>query len=195
MLSIALTATSAQAAITFAFSVSGNDVVLTVSGALDLTGLTETTISASLGATPLMSTNRLQVGSGSNAAVNAWNMTLQNDAIDANPTVNPTIDFWQSGAGYSNSIRFEEDNNRMLIDDAFQPGDTLNVAATHTFANVTLADLGLTAGQNTLWFRNTNVVGDAGNVYVTAIPEPSVTVLLGGLALFALVRRRPGVTR
>ena len=79
------------------------------------------------------------------------------------------------------------------MDDAINSGDTLTVTSTHTFAGTLFSDFGLAQGDNIVWLENTNITsGDAGQVIVTAIPEPSSLALLGlgGLAMAMLVRRR-----
>ncbi len=178
-----------EAAITYAFSVSGNDVILDISGSLDLTGLTETVLAPTLGADLFIASGATEFGAGADVAANAWNLALQNDVFTTTTTqIFAAVDSWNSNASV---IRIEEANNRMFLDDSFQTGDTVTVTgAQFTFSNVDLSDFNLTAGQNTLWFQNSNATGTDGDVYVTAIPEPSTLALIGLGGLLCLRRRR-----
>ena len=99
------------------FSESGSDVVLNVSGSLDLTGLTEGNKNASLGATILLDTvnEQLQLGSGSSAPVNFFLLTVQNTTFSSTTNLIGTSDAWVSN---TNSIRFQQNNGQVLVDDA-----------------------------------------------------------------------------
>ena len=172
-------AQDADAAMVLTFSESGGDVILDASGSLDLTGLTESGKGASLGGTILLDTvnEQLQLGSGFDAPVNAYTLTVQNSVFSSTTNLFGTVDSWTSN---TNSIRFQQNNGQVLVDDEIESGDTITVTSTHTFAGRSFSDFGLTQGDTIVWLENTNIAsGDTGQVIVTAVipaPLPSLSL-------------------
>ena len=156
-----------DAEILLEFTEADGDVILYVSGTLDLTGLTESNRGASLGGATLLDTvnEQFQLGSGVAAPVNAFTLTVQNEVFSSTTDLFGTIDSWEAN---TNSIRFQQNNGQVLMDDEIEAGDVIEVTSTHTFSGLSFADFGLTQGDNIVWLENTNVDGDAGQVIVTA---------------------------
>lgn len=70
-------------------------------------------------------------------------------------------------------FRFQQNNGQVLVDDPFVASPAvITVDSAHTFEDTSLADLGLTAGQTTVWLENTNVSGSDGQIIVSTVPEP-----------------------
>ena len=180
-----------DASIILLFSQSGDDVILAATGSLSLEGLARTDLGASLGATNLLDTTneQLQIGSGTSAGVNRFTLSIINTPFNSSTNIIGSVDSWDSN---SNSIRFQQNNGFLLIDNAFETGDTLTVNSQITFPSRVLADFGLTAGTSVVFLENENATAN-NQVIVSAIPEPSTTILigLGGLAL--VLRRRKSV--
>lgn len=156
-----------DAEILLEFTEADGDVILYVSGTLDLTGLTESNKGAILGGATLLDTvnEQFQLGSGVAAPVNAFTLTVQNEVFSSTTDLFGTIDSWEAN---TNSIRFQQNNGQVLMDDEIEAGDVIEVTSTHTFSGLSFADFGLTQGDNLVWLENTNVDGDAGQVIVTA---------------------------
>ena len=169
-----------------------DDVVLTATGSLSLAGLTKSTAGASLGATNVLDTvnEQLQLGSGSNGAVDRFTLAVKNSPFNSATSLTGTLNNWTSN---SNSIRFQQNNGQLLVDDAIVAGDTLIVSSQVTFSNRTLADFGLTAGNVVLFLENesdgTAPAAD-GQVFVSTVPEPSSSILLGLGGVALILRRR-----
>ena len=167
-------ARDAHAGLVLDFTESDGNVILNVSGSLDLVGLTEGNKNASLGAETFLDTvnEQLQLGSGNSAPVNFFPLTVQNTTFSSSTNLFGTSDAWESN---TNSIRFQQNNGQVLVDDAIEPGDVIAVTSTHTFNGVTFADFGLTTGDDFVWLENTNAEGDAGQVIVRADAAPTYT--------------------
>ena len=165
-------ASEAEALMLLQFTESEGNVILTVSGSIDLTGLSEGTKNVALGGQTLLDTvnEQLQLGSGINEAVNFFSFTVQNNVFTSAGNILGTVNEWESN---TNSIRFQQNNGQVLVDDAVESGDVITVTSTHTFDGRTFADFGLTAGETTLWLENLNASGDDGKVIVTAGVEPA----------------------
>ena len=189
-LSLGLTDHS-KGAITLLFTQNGSDVVLTATGSLSLVGLTKTTAGATLGATNILdSTNeQLQIGSGTNQPVDRFTLVVKSLPFNSASNITGALNSWSSN---SNSIRFQQNNGYLLIDDAFAAGDTVTVDSQITFANRTLSEFGLIAGTSVVFLENESDAGPAadGQVIVTAVPEPTSAVLLGLGGLALILRRR-----
>ena len=189
------TAASTQAEIIISFDQVGDDVVATVSGSFDTTGLTENVAGASLGSNLIFSSNRWQGGDGANNfAVNNFTDVVEvNDFGGPASNTPATSATWTTGTpGFADSFRAEADNERIWIPDGFNAGDTFQVAGTLTYANQTFATLGLTAGTSTLWMQNQSVgvSGTDGDIRVNVVPEPGSLALMGLGGLCVLRRRR-----
>ena len=182
-------AQQASASMLLLFSESGSDVVLNVSGTLSLAGLSESSAGASLGGTIVLDSvnEQLQLGSGASAGVNRYVVSVENNVFASSESLVGTSDSWTSN---TNSIRFQQNNGQILVDDAIDEGDILTVTSTHTFAGRSLSDFGLTVGETTVWLENTNVTGEGRQVIVSAIPELSSSALLGLAGMVTLLRRR-----
>jgi len=182
-------AQQASASMLLLFSESGSDVVLNVSGTLSLAGLSESSAGASLGGTIVLDSvnEQLQLGSGASAGVNRYVVSVENNVFASSESLVGTSDSWTSN---TNSIRFQQNNGQILVDDAINEGDILTVTSTHTFAGRSLSDFGLTVGETTVWLENTNVTGEGRQVIVSAIPELSSSALLGLAGMVTLLRRR-----
>ena len=158
---------NANAQMLLEFCESDGDVILFVSGALDLTGVTESNKGASLGGVTLLDTvnEQLQLGSGFDAPVNAFTLTVQTEVFSSTTDLFGSVDSWEAD---SNSIRFQQNNGQVLLDDEIETGEVVSVTSTHTFIGVSFSDFGLTQGDRIVWLENTNVDGEAGQVIVTA---------------------------
>ena len=189
-----------EAVMFVSFSQSGSDVILNVSGSLDLSGLdNEQNNGINFGANDQFNTNgQLQIGAGSNVPLNKWTLTQISTPVSIGTNIDGFVLSWD-GANNAGAIRFQQNNGQIAVDDAFgtQGGDTLgttvNVTSQHAFVGKTLADFGLTVGTNVLWMENESSVvqGDDGKVFlVVAVPEPSSTALLGLGGLALMLRRR-----
>ncbi len=179
LFSFALLTAAAPAALTLSIQEVGADVVINVSGNLDLTGATltnETSSVFSVYVNPTSSAVTTQSGNADNYA------TI--DVFDVVPDSLGTGGFTGGGSGSGDVFSVTEFS--LFLPDGYVSGNALSGSS--TFSNATLASLGFTVGDYQ-WVLKSGDTIDA----TVAVPEPSVFVL--GLATLAGCtagrRRRP----
>jgi hypothetical protein len=179
---LALTATSAQAAVILQFEESGGNVTATLTGTIDLTGLTrhgndDSGFTGSLG-----NGSSLYVLKGAPAPHDRY----ANAGTATASGLTATPDSLSGGSfGYAGSAFFP-DGPTPLNDPAYAPSGTF------TWTGKTLADIGLdalTTTPTTVW-TITEAGGSGDTIQFALVPEPSTTALLGLGGLALILRRR-----
>ncbi|YCM46978.1 PEP-CTERM sorting domain-containing protein (plasmid) [Verrucomicrobiaceae bacterium 227] len=183
------TAQNSEAVITVAFEETGGDVVATISGELDLTGLTRGIDDnlGSRGVSAYTSTRLLQIGTSGDGG--SFDRYSDGTHVAFTLSMAPSSHTISETFGYTG-------------DQLYVPGATpLNASAytpaagmTMTWSGMSLADIGLgtlSATPITVW-NNPNATGDAGAIQFvgSSVPEPSSSLLLGLAGLGFISRRK-----
>jgi hypothetical protein len=182
--SLVLTATSAQAAVILEFEESGGNVTATLTGTIDLTGLTRHSDNDSSGPWVLGNGSNLYVlnqGSVGPHDRYAFAGTATASGLTATPdSLSGLEPFGFGGAA------FFSDGGTPLNDPAYAPSGTF------TWNGTTLAGIGLSAlttTPTTVW-TITEAGGSGDTIQFALVPEPSTTALLGLGGLALILRRR-----
>lgn len=159
----------------------GNDVVLTGSGSLNITGATGQNSTLSL----------------ADARINPSTSALRPVASPAGTntsylfaSTNPS--YGSGGLSFPDSVNVTDDwvainGSRVYVPFGYSSGDPINF--TMTFNNTDIATLGLDQVNKYTW----TITGSGDAIIVSAIPEPSTYIAIGGFAalgLFIWRRRR-----
>jgi hypothetical protein len=174
-------ATPAQASILISAAEVGADVVITVSGSIDTTGL-GAPFTAGYGQAAEVTTTQYLSGSAATAGLYALfspqtvtgPATIASGTLTANSTTGLPFQF------FSNS-------GQLTLPAGYVSGSPISTTATYN--GKTLADFGWTTATNKVWSYSKT----PSTITLTAVPEPGVIAMLaaGGVALAGgLIRRR-----
>lgn len=171
---------AAQAVVLVTFSQSGNDVIATLSGSLLLPQDSDRNLDDSLGALDASGTiNSLYYLFSSPATYDEYT-NGQSFASGLSQTPN----------SFSGSVGFGYALEYVLVEGSSSPGDTITPTGTWTWNNTTLAAIGLGSLTTTpVIVHRLAPSSDDTIQFVSTVPEPSSSVLLG-LGATALVFRR-----
>jgi hypothetical protein len=183
---LALTAISAQAAVILQFEESGGNVTATLTGTIDLTGLTRHSDNDSSGPWVLGNGSSLYILN--DGSVGPHDRYASAGAATASG-LSATPDSLSGGEpfGFGGSAFFS-DGGTPLNDPAYAPSGTF------TWNGTTLAGIGLSAlttTPTTVWtITEAGGSGDTIQFALAPVPEPSTTALLGLGGLALILRRR-----
>ena len=175
---------SAEAVVLVTFSQSGNDVVATLSGSLLLPQDSDRNLDDSLGALDASgTTNSLYYLFSSPATYDEYT-NGQSFASGLSQTPN----------SFSGSVGFGYAFEYILVEGSSSPGGTLSPTGTWTWNNTTLAAIGLGSLMSTPVIVHRMAFSSDDTIqFVSTVPEPSSSVLLGlGATALLFQRRRQG---
>lgn len=178
-----LAASGADAAVTFDISQSGADVVTTVSGTFDSTGLSGTGIPAG---------QRGVLGNiGFLIAGNRADQLIYYTGLANGPSFgNGTYTAATSSTG--TSVGFRSDASAFFIDSAYAMGP---IAGSSVYAGTTLAAMGLTIGTYNFTIGGNSVTLNIGQMPAAAVPEPAAwAMMIVGMGMIGFALRRQKVT-
>jgi hypothetical protein len=182
-------ATPASSAIVMTAVESGDDVVISFSGTLDITGLTPFATDT-FGSSRMRATDSLIHFRGTTGSLDSYSSVFSSSpfSIGAGALTSATSSAGDVAFGVSRSNLWLERNTDSTFWQSTRSGSM-------TFANNTLAGLGITPGTYN-WVLN-NTAADTITLTATqAVPEPSSLVLFGGGGVAfacAAYRRRVGM--
>jgi hypothetical protein len=174
-------ATPAQASILISAAEVGANVVISVSGSIDTTGL-GSPLTAGYGQDPQVTTTGFSSGGAATAGLYALfsPQTVTGPATIASGTVDA-----DSTTGLP--FQFFSNDGLLTLPIGYVSGSAISTTATYN--NKTLADFGWTTATNKVWSYSKT----PSTITLTAVPEPGAIAMLaaGGVALAGgLIRRR-----